>query len=203
MKYLVIATLFLLFSCNSSNVLQLNKILQEENYVSGTSYPALSVYYNNKPISALGLTVTDLRKQGLKIEYLEPKEHFSPNSNLVKKYATVNEDFNILLDNDKLIIGSLNYSAVFYYDEVFKVKGYWNIGTEVTEENKKEIEGIITSKIFPILKDKLTFTKNWSYSRDNSVFTENWSFNAPGEDNVKFWVLSYNVTINPFPNKKQ
>lgn len=152
---------------------KVDSILKLEHFRREATYEPLSLSYKGKPILNLGQ----------KVENLDSTLSFrhDPNGkywdiNLVKDHLSVDDNLSIELKQGS-INGILFFSSDQIENQIFRLSGYWTIGTELTENNKDEIIKQITEKLFPILKDKLQFESGWSFENKEENYVEHSFFN--------------------------
>ncbi|MDR0229913.1 MAG: hypothetical protein LBI72_12750 [Flavobacteriaceae bacterium] len=181
----------------------LNEVLQQHNYTIGEKYPPLSLCFKGKPISILGYTIQDLEPQGINIGTLDANGLYSEHNSEIRDFISTDNEFRIPLNDTQGINPSIFYNVIAKNKEVFGFTAYWLIDYKVTPSNINLLTEKITSYLFPSLKGKIKLEDQWEYIVDNSIFTEKWKVHAPQENRQSYWSLSYQVTINPLPNKKQ
>lgn len=181
----------------------LNEVLQQHNYTIGQKYPPLSLCLKGKPVSILGYTKQELESQELDIGTLDPNGLYSEHYSEIRDFISTDNEFRIPLNDTQGINPSIFYHVIAKNNEVFSLTANWLIDYEVTLSNSNQLVEKITSLLFPTLKGNLKWKDNWEYTLDNSIFVEKWKVTAPQEDGRSYWNLSYQVTINPLPNKKQ
>lgn len=162
-----------------------------ENFRRDVEYQPISLRYKGKSILIPGQKVEDIHSS-LSFRY-DPNGDFWNKSSLIKDHLSLDDDLSIELEK-----GSINGIFFFSSDQkenrVFNISGNWTIRTQLTEDNEVEIIEQITKKLFPILKNKLKFEKNWKYESKNKNYIEHFLINPPKEEG-SYWTMNYKVQM--------
>lgn len=169
----------------------IDSILMEEGFAPGKEYAPLSLQYLGQPIFAPG---QHIRKLPGELSF-----RFDPNLKYQEKYPFI-VDY-LCTDNQFFIsqtTGSLNgilyFSTDSTHQQIFNISASWLLDIDINEVTQKEAIESISNSIFPILKDKMTFEDNWSYTHEHQNYDEVFQLKAPAPDG-HWWSFRYDVKM--------
>ena len=175
----------------SETELEVDSIFLSHHFNRDVAYEPISLIYNEKPILSPGQKVQNLDST-LSFRY-DPNGDFWNAFNLIADHLSLDDDLSIALKQ-----GSIN--GIFFFssdqigNQIFNISGNWTIGTELTDSNQEEIIHQFTENLFPILKGKLVFEKNWNFENRKKGYIEYFS-TYPPKGKGFYWTIDYQVKM--------
>lgn len=168
----------------------LDSIFRVEKFSRLKTYKPLSLMFKNKAIFGIGQNY----------QTIDSSLSFRPDPNLkyqyyfsiVIDYLSMDNKLSIDLGNHSSINGIIFFSVERQENQIFHISGNWRF--DLYEKKMEQIAiDAITTKLFPILKDKLELRKNWTYSLESKNQIEH--FKILQRDSDKGWGLTYRVEL--------
>lgn len=203
MKIFYLISFLLFISCKQNenrskeinqNSQVLDSIISDKNFIIGKKYEALSLNYNGKPLNIIGEKTDSLKNTNFSFRgdpNLEFREYFG----IISDCLSMDDNFQINLDENNSINGILFFSSITNNKQIFTFSGHWTIDSDINKETKEIITDSITKKLFPKLKDKLKIEDGWIYKIETKDFVETFEIVAPKEGKSLFWNLNYEVIL--------